>query len=101
MLETAINQDTNFGNVINQIMGCPVVLRDKANNLHHGILSEFVSDTNIVLDCCHKIDPSNESMIFDKSIPKKASVATRVFGIEQIVEIDAYQVDGDYAAKSG
>lgn len=100
MLETNDYQDTNFGNAINTIMGCPVMLRDKSNNLHHGILSAFVTDTSIVLDCCHQVDPSNESLIFDRSIPKKSNVATRVFQIEQIVKIDAFQVDGEYATKS-
>lgn len=100
MLETKEYQDTNFGSIIKAIVGCPVMLRDKFANVHHGILSEFVSDTTLVLECCHKVDASSESMIFDRSIPKKSNVATRVFEIEQIVEIDAYQVDVDYAVKS-
>lgn len=100
MLETKDYQDTNFGSIFKAIIGCPVMLRDKFNNVHHGILSEIVSDTTLVLECCHKVDPSSESIIFDRSIPKKSNVATRVFEIEQIVELDAYQVDGDYAVKS-
>ena len=95
-----LNDNSKFVNATNTFIGCPVVLRDKWNCLYHGIFHTLLPDFDVILECCHKIDPSNETLIFDRSIPDKSRVKSRFFEREDIVEMTAYQVDVEFATKS-
>jgi hypothetical protein len=55
----------------------------------------------VVLECCHKVDPDNEVLIFGRSLPtSKYDVNTLIFPKSDIVEMIATDVDKDFALKS-
>lgn len=87
-------------NASNTILGCPVLLRVKSNDTYHGIFVTFSPEFDVLLECCHKIDPKNEVVIYGKSLPKKSAVHARFFERENIVEMIACEVDKDFALKS-
>ena len=83
----------------NTILGCPVILRLKSNESYHGIFATFSAGFDVILECCHKIDSSNEVLICGRSVPKKDKVCAKFFEFENIVEMHAYEVDKDFALK--
>jgi small nuclear ribonucleoprotein (snRNP)-like protein len=95
-----IYKNQRFANASSTILGCPVVLKVKSNETFHGIFSTYSADFDVVLECCHKIDPQNEVLVYGKSLPKKADVQVRYFERENIVEMTATEVDKDFAVKS-
>jgi hypothetical protein len=87
-------------NASNTILGCPVILKVKSNEAYHGIFNTFSPEFDVLLECCHKIDPKNEIVVFGRSLPKRGEVHARFFERENIVEMIAYEVNKDYALKS-
>jgi small nuclear ribonucleoprotein (snRNP)-like protein len=87
-------------NASNTILGCPVLLKLKSNDTFHGIFVTFSPEFDVMLECCHKVDPKNEVMICGRSLPKKSEVCPRLFEIDDIVEISAFEIDKDFAIKS-
>lgn len=84
----------------NSMIGCPVLLKVKPNDVFQGIFVTFSSDFDVVLDCCHKVDSKNEVVIYGRSLPKKSEVRSRFFEREYIVEMTALEVEKDFAIKS-
>jgi small nuclear ribonucleoprotein (snRNP)-like protein len=95
-----IYRNPRFMNASNTILGCPVILKVKSNEAYHGIFNTFSPEFDVLLECCHKIDPKNEIVVFGRSLPKRGEVHARFFERENIVEMTAYEVDKDYALKS-
>lgn len=87
-------------NAGNTILGCPVFLKVKSNDTFHGIFVTFSPEFDVMLECCHKVDPKNEVLIYGRSLPKKSEVRVRYFERENIVEMSALEVDKDFALKS-
>lgn len=87
-------------NASNTILGCPVLLRVKSNDTFHGIFVTFSPEFDVLLECCHRVDPQKEVLIYGRSLPKKSEVHARYFERENIVEMIAYEVDKDFALKS-
>ncbi|CAF1086208.1 unnamed protein product [Brachionus calyciflorus] len=96
---TGIYTNPLFTHALNTILGCPVVLRTKNNCLYHGMLDSFSPDLDVILKCCHKIDATVETVIYDKSIPEKSNVKTFYFERDDIVEMNACEVDTHFAIK--
>jgi hypothetical protein len=105
-------------NAIKTIYGCPVMIRLKSNETYHGIFDKFSHNNNnnysitrgtneseseseefrmknnvVILECSHKLDPANETIVCGHSFPKKENVHRRIFKYENIVEITACEVD--------
>ena len=95
-----IYRNPRFMNASNTILGCPVVLKLKSNNTFHGIFVTFSPEFDVLLECCHQVDPANEVVIYGRSLPKKASLNAMYFERENIVEMTALEVDKDFALKS-
>lgn len=76
------------------------MLRLKSNESFHGIFYTFSPDFDVVLECCHKIDSATEINVYGRMLPRRADVASRFFERENIVDIQAYDVDKDFAAQS-
>ena len=87
-------------NASNTILGCPVQLRVKSNDTFHGIFVTFSPEFDVLLECCHKVDPANEVVVCGRSLPKRAQVHARFFERENIVEMTAIEVAKDFALKS-
>jgi hypothetical protein len=87
-------------NAGNTILGCPVILKVKSKDTFHGIFTTFSPEFDVLLECCHKIDPANEVVIYGRSLPRKSDVSVMYFERENIVEITACEVDKDFALKS-
>jgi small nuclear ribonucleoprotein (snRNP)-like protein len=47
-------------NASTTVLGCPVILRVKNNETFHGIFVTFTPEFDVLLECCHKVDPKNE-----------------------------------------
>ncbi len=95
-----IYRNSRFITTSNIIVGCPVTLRVKSNETFHGIFITFSPEFDVLLECCHKVDPQKEVIIYGRSLPKKTEVRARFFERESIVEMVAYDVDKDFALKS-
>lgn len=95
-----IYRNPRFMNASNTILGCPVVLKVKSNDTFHGIFVTFSPEFDVLLECCHQVDPANEVMIYGRSLPKKSTVKAMFFERESIVEMTALEVDKDFALKS-
>lgn len=95
-----IYRNSRFITTSNIIVGCPVTLRVKSNETFHGIFITFSPEFDVLLECCHKVDPQKEVVIYGRSLPKKSEVRARFFERESIVEMIAYDVDKDFALKS-
>ena len=76
------------------------MLRVKSNDTYHGIFVTYSPDYDVLLECCHKVDPANEVVVCGRSLPPLADVRARYFEREYIVEMTAYEVDRDFAVKS-
>ena len=87
-------------NASNTLLGCPVTLKVKSNEMFHGIFVTFSPEFDVMLECCHRIDPKNEVLIYGRSLPNKSEVRARFFERESIVEMHAIEVDKDFAIKS-
>ena len=87
-------------NASNTILGCPVLLKVKSNDTYQGIFVTYSPEFDVVLECCHKVDPANEVVICGRSIPKPTTVMTRFFERDDIVEMIAQDIDVDFALKS-
>lgn len=103
MIKNQVNQgiyrNSKFVMASNTIIGCPVLLKVKSNDTFHGIFVTYSPDFDVLLECCHKIDPDNEVVIYGRSLPKPSQVHARFFERENIVEMTAYEVDKDFALK--
>lgn len=88
-----------FMHASNTIIGCPVTLRVKPDDVFQGIFVTFSSDFDVVLDCCHRVDSSNEVVIYGRSLPK-SEVRSRFFERDDIIEMTAHEVEKDFAIKS-
>ena len=95
-----IYRNPRFMNASHTILGCPVILKVKSNDTFHGIFVTFSPEFDVLLECCHKIDPDNEVLIYGRSLPKKSEVRAMFFERESIVEMTACEVDKDFALKS-
>ena len=51
-------------NASTTVLGCPVILRVKTNETFHGIFVTFTPEFDVLLECCHKVDPKNEVIYF-------------------------------------
>ena len=104
MIKNQVNQgiyrNSKFVMTSNTIIGCPVLLKVKSNDTFHGIFVTYSPDFDVLLECCHKIDPDNEVLIYGRSLPKPSQVHARFFERENIVEMTAFEVDKEFALKS-
>lgn len=51
-------------NASTTVLGCPVILRVKTNETFHGIFVTFTPEFDVLLECCHKVDPKNEVIYY-------------------------------------
>ncbi|CAF0780226.1 unnamed protein product [Brachionus calyciflorus] len=99
-LSEGVYRNSKFVMASNSIIGCPVILKVKSNDTFHGIFVTYSPEYDVLLECCHKIDPDNEVVIFGRSLPRRSQVNARFFERENIVEMTAIEVDKDFAMKT-
>jgi small nuclear ribonucleoprotein (snRNP)-like protein len=87
-------------NATNTILGCPVTLKLKSNEIYQGIFVAFSPEFDIILEMCHKLDINNQVIIFGKSFPKKTDLKRKKFNRDDVVEMSAFEVDRDFVSKS-
>ncbi|XP_071094212.1 ataxin-2-like protein isoform X1 [Haliotis cracherodii] len=94
-LPEGVYGNSRFTHVIYSLVGCVVQVQVKNGCLYEGVFRTISPEMNVVLELAHKIEDSRCS-----SIPSKDRLIEKlIFGKDDVVSLNAANVDLDYAVK--
>jgi small nuclear ribonucleoprotein (snRNP)-like protein len=96
--------DSQFVNISNHLLGCPVILRVKNNETYHGTFVTFTAEFDVIIEQCRRISPGesrravNNSVVTSVTLTRQRNdeVHSQYFERETIVEMIACDVNRDY-----
>lgn len=85
-----------FMQTVGALVGLPVLIQTKTNEIIEGVFTTFSPNFDLVLDMAHPVSRTDPSIINPETIKRKM-----IFSATDIVTIKVTNVDLDYATKEG